>query len=32
VWVCSKGFHGPQHPATVWDVIKQYYIGDLADE
>lgn len=26
----SKGFHGPQHPASVWDVIREFYIGDLA--
>jgi len=25
----SEGFHGPQHPSTVWDVIAEYYIGDL---
>lgn len=25
----SEGFHGPQHPPTVEDVIKRFYIGDL---
>jgi hypothetical protein len=28
----SDGFKGPQHPSTVWDVIRQYHVGDLADE
>ena len=23
------GVHGPQHPASMWDVLKLYYIGDL---
>lgn len=27
----SKGFHGPQHPVSVWDVIVLYYIGDLVE-
>ena len=25
----TAGFHGPQHPETVVDVIPNYYIGDL---
>jgi cytochrome b involved in lipid metabolism len=25
----SVGFHGPQHPTTVIDVLNLYYIGDL---
>eukprot|EP00639_Heterosigma_akashiwo_P006913 CAMPEP_0194564858 /NCGR_PEP_ID=MMETSP0292-20121207/4343_1 /TAXON_ID=39354 /ORGANISM="Heterosigma akashiwo, Strain CCMP2393" /LENGTH=111 /DNA_ID=CAMNT_0039414067 /DNA_START=47 /DNA_END=382 /DNA_ORIENTATION=- len=25
----SKGFHGPQHPVTVFDVIPEYFIGEL---
>ena len=25
----SEGFHGLQHPLSVWDVIAEYYIGDL---
>ncbi len=25
------GFYGEQHPATVEDMVSQYYIGDLAD-
>lgn len=28
----SMGFRGDQHPPSVWDVIKEYYIGDLIDE
>jgi cytochrome b involved in lipid metabolism len=27
----SKGFHGPQHPVSVWDVLANYYIGDLVN-
>lgn len=27
----SEGFHGPQHPPTVHELIKDYCIGDLAD-
>lgn len=23
----SEGFHGPQHPVSVLDVIREYYIG-----
>ena len=25
----SEGFHGPQHPASVWDLLAKYYIGKL---
>lgn len=25
----TKGFFGPQHPARVFDMIEDYYIGDL---
>ena len=25
----SAGFHGPQHPASVWDLLAKYYIGKL---
>lgn len=25
----SVGAHGPQHPPSMWDVVKDYYIGDL---
>lgn len=25
----SVGVHGPQHPVSMWDVLKLYYIGDL---
>ena len=25
----SKGFYGPQHPARVFDMIEDFYIGDL---
>ncbi len=25
----SKGFHGDQHPPTVWDAVVSFYIGDL---
>ncbi len=25
----SAGFHGPQHPDKVHDIIPEYYIGDL---
>jgi len=28
----SKGFHGPQHPVSVWDVIAEYEIGAVAAE
>eukprot|EP01035_Chromulina_nebulosa_P017654 gene17654-23237_t len=28
----TEGFKGPQHPVSVWDVISQYYIGDLLVE
>eukprot|EP00029_Vermamoeba_vermiformis_P006898 TRINITY_DN2830_c0_g1_i1.p2 TRINITY_DN2830_c0_g1~~TRINITY_DN2830_c0_g1_i1.p2 ORF type:complete len:133 (-),score=30.17 TRINITY_DN2830_c0_g1_i1:34-432(-) len=27
----TDGFYGEQHPATVEDMVSQYYIGDLAD-
>lgn len=25
----SVGVHGPQHPPSMWDVLKLYYIGEL---
>lgn len=25
----TAGFYGPQHPPTTWDLIQEYYIGDL---
>jgi len=25
----TVGVHGPQHPPSMWDVLKLYYIGDL---
>lgn len=25
----TKGFYGPQHPSRVYDIIEDYYIGDL---
>ena len=25
----SEGFHGPQHPASVWDLLAKYYLGKL---
>jgi cytochrome b involved in lipid metabolism len=25
----SIGVHGPQHPASMWDVLALYFIGDL---
>jgi cytochrome b involved in lipid metabolism len=25
----SEGYHGPQHPASVGDVLVTYYIGEL---
>ncbi|KAJ1432238.1 cytochrome b5-like heme/steroid binding domain-containing protein [Ochromonadaceae sp. CCMP2298] len=25
----SEGVHGPQHPPSMWDVLRLYYIGDL---
>lgn len=25
----SVGVHGPQHPPSMWDVLKLYYIGDI---
>lgn len=28
----TKGFNGPQHPDTVWDVLPTYYVGDLEGE
>lgn len=28
----TEGFHGPQHPPTVHELIKEYYIGTLEDE
>ena len=26
----TEGFHGPQHPLSVIDVIAEYYIGEVA--
>lgn len=28
----TVGFKGPQHPASVWDVLALYHIGHVADE
>ena len=28
----TKGFHGPQHPARVFDMIGDYCIGTLVPE
>jgi cytochrome b involved in lipid metabolism len=25
----SEGVHGPQHPPSMWEVLKLYYIGEL---
>jgi cytochrome b involved in lipid metabolism len=27
----TKGFHGPQHPDTVHELVKEYYIGTIKD-
>ncbi|KIZ02662.1 hypothetical protein MNEG_5298 [Monoraphidium neglectum] len=27
----TQGFHGPQHPPTVFDILGDYCIGTLAD-
>ena len=27
----TAGFHGPQHPPTVFDLLGDYYIGTLVD-
>jgi cytochrome b involved in lipid metabolism len=27
----TQGFHGPQHPETVHELVKEYYIGTLLD-
>ena len=27
----TKGFYGPQHPARVFDMIEDFYIGDLEE-
>lgn len=27
----TEGFKGPQHPASVWDVLDLYYIGKVAE-
>lgn len=27
----TEGFHGPQHPPTVFDLLGDYYIGPLVD-
>jgi hypothetical protein len=29
---CTEQFSGIQHPAKVWDVIQDYYIGDVVKE
>ena len=28
----TEGFHGPQHPPTVFDLVEEYYIGWLVEE
>lgn len=28
----TEGFHGPQHPATVHDLVREYLIGHLVDD
>lgn len=28
----TVGFKGPQHPASVWDVLALYHIGHVVDE
>lgn len=28
--VSTQGFYGPQHPTRVFDMIEDFYIGDLA--
>mmetsp|Transcript_26118 Transcript_26118/g.24951 ORF Transcript_26118/g.24951 Transcript_26118/m.24951 type:complete len:127 (+) Transcript_26118:244-624(+) len=28
----SIGFRGNQHPPSVWDVLKTFYIGDVIEE
>lgn len=28
----TKGFYGPQHPERVFDLIDDFYIGDLATD
>lgn len=25
----SEGAHGPHHPPSMWDVLIEYYIGDM---
>lgn len=25
----TSGVHGPQHPPSMWDVLKLYYIGEI---
>lgn len=25
----SEGVHGPQHPASIWDMLNIYYIGPI---
>lgn len=27
----TEGFHGPQHPPTVFDLLGDYYVGTLID-
>lgn len=27
----TEGFHGPQHPATVHDLVREYLIGTLVE-
>jgi len=29
---CTEQFSGIQHPAKVWDVIQDYYVGDVVKE
>eukprot|EP00761_Pharyngomonas_kirbyi_P011953 gb/GECH01011979.1/.p1 GENE.gb/GECH01011979.1/~~gb/GECH01011979.1/.p1 ORF type:complete len:308 (+),score=102.60 gb/GECH01011979.1/:1-924(+) len=28
----TKGFHGIQHPSRVYEIIEEFYVGDLAKE
>ena len=27
----SIGFHGPQHPDSVWNVMTEFLIGDIVE-
>ena len=27
----TEGFYGPQHPPRVFDLLEDFYIGDLVD-